>query len=95
MLMIASVRKLRHQGKIGFTIGGVAVVSITTIGCGGCGISLLALAGLSTSLSFLPFKGLELQIISATLLSSSLYYLLQKLHKKYYCRIASVENKKD
>lgn len=87
VLLARAMRKLRQQGAMELSVGGAAILGLVTAGCSSCGFSALAILGLSTSFSFLPFKGLELHILATIMLFLSLYYMLKKLHEKIYCKI--------
>jgi hypothetical protein len=92
MLIIRTIYVLEHKGKVHVSIGGATIVSLVTTGCGSCGLSLISVLGLSASLSFLPFHGLELHIASIILLIFSIWYMLHQLHNGLYCRIKQQES---
>lgn len=48
-------------------------------GCASCGLPLLGLVGLSSSAAFLPFRGIEISILSIGLLIFSTIYLSRSL----------------
>lgn len=87
MLLIATIKKLQQQGQVALSVGGGALIGLMATGCTSCGLSFLAILGLSASLSFLPFHGNELHILAIILLCISLVYMLQKLQEKVYCRV--------
>jgi len=87
VLFMKTIKKLKQQGPIAFSVGGAAIIGLITTGCASCGLSLLAIAGLSASVSFLPFHGNELHLLSIILLFISLWYLLKKLRENVYCRV--------
>jgi len=87
MLLIRTVYLLEHKGKLRFSIGGATLFSIIATGCTSCGLSFLSILGLSASLSFLPFHGLELHISAVFLLGLSIVYMLRQLHNGLYCKI--------
>lgn len=86
-LLVRSVRKLRNQGMVELSIGGATILGLVSAGCGSCGLSLLAVLGISSSLTFLPFKGLELHVLATILLGSTFIYLLSYLHRTVYCSV--------
>lgn len=86
-LVIKTVYQLGHQGKVHLSIGGATLLSIVTTGCASCGLSVLSLLGLSASLSFLPFRGLELHILATGILLFSSWYMLRQLYNAKYCKI--------
>ena len=58
-------------------------------GCPGCFAGLfpfvLSIFGVSATLSILPFNGIELQVLSATLLGTSIFFLSGK--SNFVCEI--------
>lgn len=85
VLIAKTVYALEHNGKIKLSIGGATLLGLISTGCSSCGFSLLSIVGLSTSLSFLPFHGMELHVLSLGLLIFSAYYMLKKLRDSLYC----------
>lgn len=59
-----------------------AVGGILAAGCPTCGAPLLALFGAPLALMFLPFKGLELKMVSLILLFLSIYWLAENVHQQ-------------
>jgi len=86
-LLIKTLYLLEHQGKIGFSVGGATIIGLVSSGCASCGLSVLSLLGLSASLSFLPFHGLEIHLLSLVLLIISSWYMIKKLRDGVYCKI--------
>ena len=82
-----SLRRLENNGKVNFSIGGAAMVGFVSTGCMSCGFSLLSILGLSASVSFLPFHGLELHVLAIILLCISSVYMIKELHKAKYCKV--------
>lgn len=72
---------LRKIDKVHFVAGGSSVLGIVGGGCAACGLPVISLFGLSGSLLFLPFKGVELPYISIFLLLLSLYFLIKSNNK--------------
>lgn len=88
-LLARTIYLLQHASKrVRFSIGGATLVSIITTGCTSCGLSLLSILGLSASLSFLPFHGMELHIGALFLLFISALYMLKQLWNAKYCKIS-------
>lgn len=87
VLAIKTIYLLEHTGKIRVSLGGASILGLLTTGCSSCGFSLLSLLGLSASLSFLPFHGLELHIGAIVLLFFSFFYMLFQLHKAEVCKL--------
>lgn len=86
-LLLQTIYLLEHKGKVKLSIGGATVIGLIASGCTSCGLSLISILGLSTSLSFLPFHGMELHIGAVILLLLSGYYMLRQLHNSLYCKI--------
>ena len=62
------------EKKIGLLATVGIFLGILAPGCAACGIGLLSLLGLSTAvLSFLPFHGLEISILSILILGFAIY----------------------
>lgn len=91
VLVSRSIKRLKDQGTLQLSIGGATVIALITAGCGSCGFSILALLGLSTSFSFLPFKGFELHILATITLLFSFFYMLKQLHEKVYCKVPNTK----
>lgn len=87
LLIGKTIFLLEHMGKVRLSIGGAALITLVTTGCASCGLSLLSILGLSTSLSFLPFHGLELRVAATLILLISGIYMLYQLHQAKYCRV--------
>ena len=87
LLLSKSIAGIRGKGKVHISLSGATIFSVVTAGCTSCGLSLLSVIGLSATLTFLPFHGAELRIISLGLLLASSFYMLKKLHDAKYCRI--------
>lgn len=78
----------RHTGDK-HALGGVsgATASVLSAGCPTCGAPLFALLGAPTALMTLPFKGLEIKILSILLLLFSIYLLTESIKKKLNCSV--------
>lgn len=59
---------------------GVAV-NIIASGCPSCGVPALTLIGMPFALEILPFRGIELKLISIVFLLASIYYLSGNIKK--------------
>ncbi len=66
---------------------GGTVATVIASGCPTCGAPFLALFGAPLGLLSLPFRGLELKILSIILLSFSIYLLAQNIERKLSCKI--------
>ena len=87
ILLIKKYRFVKNSGNLHLVVGGSSLVSIAGTGCVSCGVPVLGLLGLSGTVSGLPFKGLELSILSLGLLLISLIILVRNINKQY-CEIA-------
>ena len=63
-----------------------AVMGLVVPGCASCGIGLLSAVGLSGALVKLPFKGVELSMVSAILLIYATSALAKKINEGITCR---------
>ena len=81
-LFIFKIRMIKRgsgfSGFLGFIAG------LLSSGCPMCGSVIFALLGFPLALFFLPFKGLELRVLSIILLLFSVYFLARSLDK---CKI--------
>ncbi len=64
-------KKIKGQGLFGFIGSGIAAFGI---GCPTCGAFLFGLIGLPLALMYLPFRGLELQVLGILILLISIYF---------------------
>ncbi len=87
VLISRSIKRLKNQEGLQLSIGGATIIAIITAGCSSCGFSILSIIGLSTSLSFLTFKGLELHLLATLTLLFSFTYMLKEIHSRIYCKI--------
>ncbi|MDP4038972.1 MAG: hypothetical protein Q8P57_00095 [Candidatus Pacearchaeota archaeon] len=63
-------KSIERRGFFGFIGSGVGVFGV---GCPTCGAFLFGLVGMPLALTYLPFKGLELQVLSVIILMISIY----------------------
>lgn len=64
-----------------FVFGFGTLMGTAGAGCPSCGIPLLGMLGLSSSISFLPFKGLELSVLAIGFLVISCVVLIRQNEK--------------
>lgn len=67
------------------SVGGISLAALGA-GCSACPTTLLALLGLSGALASLPFKGIEITVLSIALLMLSILYISKGINAKT-CRI--------
>ncbi|MDE2025875.1 MAG: hypothetical protein KGJ07_05255 [Patescibacteria group bacterium] len=91
MLLMQTVSMLENKGKIHLSIGGATIFSLIATGCTSCGLSLISVLGLSASLGFLPFHGMELHVGAVILLFVSIIYMLRQLHLSVYCKLPTTQ----
>ena len=88
LIVYKTLIKLKNfGGKLSLTAGGSAILGIFVVGCSSCGFSVLSLLGLMGALSFIPFRGLGLQILVILLLVFSFVYSLKTYHKKLFVKL--------
>lgn len=85
-LLWQKIKTMRRFEKLHIVIGGNSFLGIVGSGCAACGLPILSLLGLSSSLVYLPFHGAELTYLSAILLSIS-FYLLMKSTLEQSCEL--------
>jgi len=73
-----------HDGKT-TTIG--AILGLAAPGCASCGIGLLSAVGLTSALTYLPFKGIEISALSIVLLAGSTGSLASRIADGNSCKI--------
>lgn len=78
--------------KIG-TIG--TGIGIIASGCPSCGVPLLGLVGLPFGLASLPFRGIELKIMSIIFLLISIHYISRSIKGVLNCNLISLKNIKN
>lgn len=67
-------------------VGGT-IASVIASGCPTCGAPFLAFFGAPLGLLALPFRGMEIKMLSIILLSFSIYLLAQSIERKLSCKI--------
>lgn len=87
LLIIQTIQTLEGMGKVKLSIGGATLISLVTAGCGACGFTLFSLLGVTASLSFLPFHGLEVHVVALLILGFSAWYMLKKLTAAKICKL--------
>lgn len=88
LLIYKTIKNLNTPGvKLSFAVGGSTVLGIFVAGCSSCGFSVLSLLGLTGALSFIPFAGLGLHLITVAFLIFSFFYSIKTYHNKIVCKI--------
>lgn len=77
-------KSIEGKGIFGFIGSGIAAFGV---GCPTCGAFLFGLIGLPLALTYLPFRGLELQIVGIIVLMLSIYFVGKSINGS--CRILS------
>lgn len=75
-------RRIEGKGIFGVIGSGIAAFGV---GCPTCGAFLFGLIGLPLALMYLPFRGLELQVLGILILMASIYLTSKSI--KGICRI--------
>ncbi|EKD91468.1 MAG: hypothetical protein ACD_30C00005G0036 [uncultured bacterium] len=75
------IKKVNKGGGVHLMFGGSMLGTLGS-GCVSCGLPLLGVLGMSGSIAYLPFKGLEFSVLSAGLLLISFYLLLRNSKKE-------------
>ncbi len=75
------ISKTNDSKNLGFfsTLG--VFLGILAPGCASCGIGLIALLGLTSSIAALPFQGKEISVIAIAILAFSIYKISDNLYK--------------
>src|SRR3989344_6725075 len=76
-LIFKRVMDIRSFNKLSFFASLGSAFGFISSGCAACGLPILAILGLSSSVIYLPFQGTELSIISVALLAISFYMMLK------------------
>lgn len=79
---ISKTREIKGKatGLLGLTTGFVAA------GCPTCGVPVLALAGFPLGLLSLPFKGLEIRLVSISFLLLSIFLISKNIKHNLICQ---------
>ena len=91
-LLVRQIKMLRRAQNLHFVVGGNTLFGVAAAGCTACGLPLLSILGLSGSVLYLPFRGVELSYLAVILLSISFYLLLKSVFEKEYCTIPLRKN---
>ncbi len=86
-LLFHRLAEMSRLGNLQFVVGGSSVVGIVTSGCAACGLPFLSILGITGSLAFLPFKGVELSYISVLVLLVSLYLIIRSKNADQSCKV--------
>ena len=84
-LFVSRIFNVKKFGKVSIFAGGGSFLGFIGSGCAACGLPLINLLGLSASIIYLPFRGMEIAYLSIGLLSISIYYLIKS--NNTYCKI--------
>ncbi len=78
---------LKTGGNLHFVVGGSSLLGIVGSGCAACGLPIISFLGLSGSLIYLPFRGVELSYIAIILLITSIFFMVKRTENT--CKIES------
>lgn len=79
---------LRSSGNLHLVVGGSSLLGFIGSGCAACGLPIISLLGLTGSLVYLPFRGVELSYIAIGLLMISIYFVVRSNNQSKVCRIS-------
>lgn len=91
MFVLERLRTVRSSGKMHLAVGGSSLLGIVGSGCASCGLPILAFLGLGGAAASLPFRGMELSILTVALLSVSLYILVKGRERQAVCAVGTME----
>ena len=93
-LFVYKIRRNMKGRKVIGIFGGSSglIAGIFGAGCPMCGSVIFALFGAPLALFFMPFKGLELRVLSILLLIISIYIISKSI---YSCEITIIKNKNE
>lgn len=77
---------LYSLGNLHLSLGG-SFLGFIGSGCAACGLPILALLGLTGSITYLPFRGTEFSLLAIALLVMALYLMLKSNNQKMACRL--------
>jgi hypothetical protein len=82
------------SGKTGILVSLGIFLGILAPGCPACGVGLLSLLGIGTAtISFLPFKGFGLMLISIAIMSFSIYKISGQINRGIVCKVPLENNR--
>lgn len=82
------IKEKKNAGHAATGAGGVTTALLAS-GCPTCGAPVLAIFGAPLALSALPFRGLEIKLLSILLLSLAIYLLAENIAKQLKCSMPS------
>lgn len=86
-LLIYRYKHINKESNVKITTSIGLFLGIILPGCASCGIGLAAILGLSSSLLFLPLKGLEISILAIIIISYSIIKTSKAISKVEKCEI--------
>ncbi len=93
-IMIYNFKLTKNSGmkKTGVLTSIALFIGVIAPGCAACGIGLIGLLGLTSSLASLPFQGREINALAIGLISFSIVSISLKLVSNTECRINRKDN---
>lgn len=82
-----SITKKESAKRLGFFTSTGVFLGVLAPGCAACGVGIASILGLGAFLSFLPYEGLELSVLSIALLLIANYKLSKALLNANSCQI--------
>lgn len=86
-LVYLRLKAMRSSGKFHVMVGGGSLLAIVSSGCAMCGLPILALLGLSGTLIYLPWRGVEISVVAVMLLLITLYSMLRSYPTEQVCKL--------
>lgn len=86
-LVFLRLKAIRSNGKLHVIVGGSSLLSIVGSGCAVCGLPILALLGLSGTLIYLPWHGIELSVAAVILLLITHYFIFRSYPTSLVCKL--------
>lgn len=88
---VKMVKMFSMQDGKATTIG--AILGLAAPGCASCGIGVLSAVGLTSTLAYLPFKGVEIGLVSIALLMTSTGSLASRIADGNTCSLKAIKKK--
>lgn len=87
LLVFRTIRVIKKNGEARFFVGGGSLLGIASTGCGGCGLTLFSLLGISSGFGVFPHVNTGLYLLAIVLLLFSAFYMLNKITEKENCEV--------
>jgi len=88
-LITQRISTLKKSKNLHFAVGGSSFLGIMGSGCAACGLPVISFLGLTGSLVYLPFRGVELSYMAIILLTASIYFMIKRPATNAACQLES------